>query len=419
MKDYFFKLIHRVLAGYARKVIQRHKPFVIAITGSVGKTSAKEAVYEVMRNRFGSDVRKNFGNLNSEIGVPLTILGYEYQPRKVFWPIFLFLAWRKTRVRTYPKYLVLEMGVARPGDVAYLCSIVKPDIAIITSTTSAHLANFSDLKSFEREKISLLEHLNQNGGAILNYDDPALKKVDKKVVSVAINNDAEIKAEDIKLSLSGTEFRISATGHKISIKSHLLGEQMIYPYLFAFGVAQLLKFPLIETGKALEGITPTPGRMNLIEGKKNISIIDDSYNANPASVKKAIDFLDKIRYSGRKVLVLGNMNELGEIEKEAHEEVGRFASGKVDFAIFCGPNSLVMKNAFDEDNSVAFASTNELLKNFESYLREGDLVLIKASQNNNYLEEAVKKIMKNPKAAGDLLVRQGKMWSAKKSFLFK
>lgn len=415
MKKVFLKFIYLVLAFYARKLIVKHNPFVIAITGSVGKTSTKEAVFQVLRDKYGGSVRKNFGNLNAEIGIPLTILGYEKVPNKFAWPIFLLLAYFKTKAKNYPKYLILEMGVEHPGDINHFCCIVRPDIAIITGTSSAHTANFQDQREFEQEKISLLKHLKENGKAIVNYDDKELaKKSGENVFSIAIDNEkANYTAQNIKLALTGTEFRIINTGHKISVKSKLLGRQMIYSQLFAFAVADQLNFSLIETAKSLEKISPIPGRLNFIEGKDNISIIDDTYNSNPLSAKLAIDFLNEVPFQGRKVIILGSMNELGENEKLFHEKIAEYSKDKFDSVVFVGAHSIIMQQKH-AGKSHSFNTRKELILNLKDIIKPDDLVLVKASQNNNYLEEVVKALMKDPKSAKDKLVRQGKEWSGKK-----
>ncbi len=416
MKNAYLKLIYRILALYARKLITEHNPFVIAITGSVGKTSTKEAIYRVLNDRYKNMVRKNFGNLNAELGVPLTILGYEKVPNKFIWPVFLFLAYFKLKVKQYPKYLILEMGVEHPGDIDYFCSIVRPDIAIITSTSLAHTVNFDSKEEFRKEKISLLGHLKENGRAILNYDDPALSKIaGDKILSIAVKKDkADYRAENINISLDGTEFRIVKTGRKISIKSKLLGIQMIYPELFAFAVADIMGMSLIETGKSLEKMLPIPGRLNLIEGKDNVTIIDDTYNSNPASCELAIDFLNEVPFNGRKIAILGNMNELVDEEKFLHEKIAEYAKDKeFDQVLFVGKNSSHMQKKH-LGSSISIKTRKELLEKLNGIIKAGDLVLIKASQNGNFLEEAVKKLMKDPGSAKEKLVRQSREWMARK-----
>jgi UDP-N-acetylmuramyl pentapeptide synthase len=415
MKNTCLKFIYKILASYAKKLIRKHNPFVIAVTGSAGKTSAKEAIFQVLHDKYGDAVRKNYGNLNAEIGIPLTILGYEKVPNRFVWPFFLFLALFRLKVKRYPKYLILEMGVEHPGDIEYFCSIVRPNIAVVTSTSPAHTVNFKDVTEFQKEKISILDHLREKGIGVLNFDDSILKEIrGKKVLFVSINdNKADYWAESVKLSLEGTEFRIAKTGKKISIKSKLLGKQMIYPQLIAFAVADTMGISLIETARSLEKISSVPGRLSLIEGKNNTMIIDDTYNSNPASAQLAIDFLNEVSFNGRKIAILGNLNELGNEEKFHHEKIAGYSKDKFDQVIFVGQNALLMQKN-NPDNSISFKTRKELLEKLDNIVKPGDLILIKASQNGNFLEEAVKKLMKDPELAKEKLVRQSREWASRK-----
>ena len=380
MKNLYLKFIYAVLAKYAKKVLRNHKPVVIAVTGSVGKTSTKEAIYSVLDDAFKGEVRKNHGNLNAEIGVPLTILGYQELPNKYCWPIFLISAFFRTFSKEYPNYLILEMGVEKKGDISYLTSIAKPDYVVVTSTTPAHILNFDSIKSYQDEKVSIINFLKAEGKAIINYDDDILKDIEgDNIVSYAINNKSDYKATDIKTSLSGTDFRVVCTGYKVAVKSKLLGKHLIYSQLAAFAIADSLGVSRLQIGKSLQKIEPVPGRMHLIDGKNNMILIDDTYNSNPTSAKSAIEMLSNIEHQDRKVIILGNMNELGSEEKKAHENVGAFANDKCDFAIFVGPNAASYARGFnDNKRSIIFKNRAELLSNVDSILKEKDLILIKA-----------------------------------------
>lgn len=414
MKNAYLKLIYKILAYYARRVIRQYSPKIIAITGSVGKTSTKDAVFEVLHDAFGSKVWKTEGNLNAEIGIPLTILGYKKVPNKFTWPFFLLgLAFKK--FKNYPEYLVLEMGVERAGDLAYFASIARPDIAAITSVTAAHIANFRNIEEYQNEKLSILTKMSPDGKVIINADDPVLSKIDnREIITISTEKkSADYYSDDIKVSLSGTEFRINFTGHKISVKSSLLGRQMIYSQLFGFAIGNILGIQSMQAGKSLSKIMPIAGRMNLIEGKDDIKIIDDTYNSNPTSLMAALSTLSEVKHSGRKVALIGNMNELGGAEKAAHEEIGKFARGKCDLPVFVGPNAKLMAASFGE-GAKSYLNRNELIAALPEIINKNDLVLIKASQNGNFFEEVVKVLMKNPSDATKLLVRQGKFWKNKK-----
>jgi len=417
MKNIYLKIIYKILASYARKVLRKHNPIIIAVTGSVGKTSTKEAIFQVLSDEYPEKVRKNYGNLNAEIGVPLTVLGYEKLPNKFLWPIFLILAWFKTSPREYPEYLILELGIEKAGDMKYLTSIAKPDYAVITSTAPAHIVYFKDIGIYQNEKLAIISSLKESGKAVVNYDDTILNKQrEDNIISFAIEKSADYIATDIKTSLSGTDFRVVCTGYKVAVKSKLLGKHLIYSQLAAFAIADLVGVSRLKIGKSLERIKPIPGRMNLIDGKNNTVIIDDTYNScNPSSVKAAINLISSIENNSRKVVILGSMNELGKSSKEAHEEVGAYLKDKCDFAVFVGPNATLMARAYgDKKSCTVFSDRNSLIDALPNIINEKDLILVKASQNGNYFEEVTKAWMKNPKDADRLLVRQGKFWKNKK-----
>jgi len=417
MKGFILKIIYKVLAEYAKAVIKKHNPFVVAITGSVGKTSTKEAIDQVLADHFGrKEVGKTAGNLNAEIGIPLTILGYQKLPNKYYWPVFLLLAFRKIFVKKYPRYLILEMGVEHKGDIEYFCSIVKPDIAVITSVSAAHLLNFDSLAEYQQEKISLIYNLKPQGVAIVNGDDENLFKIrSERIKTVSLNRpDSDFFVENYEIDLDGTDYRIETLGNKISVKSTQIGKQSIYSGLFAFAVGKVMDLPLISVGKSLEKIKPINGRFKILKGKLDTILIDDTYNSNPTSCKAALEALRSIKHSGRKVAIIGNMNELGEMEKEAHLEVADYAIGKCDLAIFAGPNAEAMARKFGSQGK-AFSNRSELIQNIDSILKRGDLVLIKASQNKNFFEEITKYLLADQKEAKNVLVRQDKFWDRKKN----
>jgi UDP-N-acetylmuramoyl-tripeptide--D-alanyl-D-alanine ligase len=421
MKNAFLSIIYKILASYAKKVIDMHHPFVIAITGSVGKGSAKEAILQAMKDHFGAeDVRANYGSLNAEIGIPLTILGYKSLPNKFLWLPFLISAYFRTNEKKYPKYLILEMGVEHVGDIDYFTKMVTPDIVVITSVSGAHLMNFSSLSAYQAEKISLADKVRKDGVVIVNFDDNTLKSKfsASDVVSVGISmKNAQYHAEDIRVGLKGTDFRVVSLGQKISIKSKVIGKHLIYPFLFAYAIGQLFEIQSLQIKKSLEKISPVNGRMNFIEGKDGMMIIDDTYNASPVSVKAALDTLASIDYStGRKIFIMGNMNEMGDVQKVMHQEIGEYARKKCDIAIFVGPNANYMAEGYNDGKTCyQYPNRIELITSLSKILKKSDLVLIKASQNKNFFEEVVKNIMKYPQDASKKLVRQSGFWLKKKN----
>ncbi|MFA6963471.1 MAG: Mur ligase family protein [Patescibacteria group bacterium] len=413
MKNVFLKFIYFTLAAYARKVIATHKPFVIGITGSVGKSTTKEMVAQTLRDHFGDQVRANFGNLNAEIGIPLTILGYDKLPSKLLWPFFLVQAYFRTFEKKYPRYLVLEMGVERPGDIQYFGTIVRPDIGIITSTAPAHIANFPSREVQQAEKREMANIIKKDGSLLINADDSGLAKIDfPGIATVGIQTQtAQFRANSIKVSESGTEYRVETLGQKISIKSRLLGEHFVYAALFAFAVGNRFGIQSLEIKKSIEKTAPQPGRMNILRGRDGIIILDDTYNASPASIKAALDVLSN--FSGRKVAIIGNMNELGEIEEQSHREVAAYAKGIADLAVFAGKNAKMMAEVCG-NGALSYLTRKDLEADLANIVKSQDVVLIKASQNGNFFEEITKLLLFDKSKSAEILVRQSRFWLKKK-----
>lgn len=418
MKQKILKLIYSILRRYARKVILSHNPIVIAITGSVGKTSTKEAVAQMMKDAFPNQVRATAGNLNAEIGIPLTILGYTKVPSKYLLPFLLIPAWFRTFASKYPKYLILEMGVEHPGDIEYFGTIVKPDVGIITAAAAAHTANFSNVEAMQAEKSKLADIVKPKGLLIYNADDEYLAKIKfKNSISYSLKDQtADCWADHIELTEESMNFEVSCQTDRVEVKSHLLGEHLIYADLAAFCVGKHFNISSEKIALSLEKRKPVKGRMNLLEGRDNILIIDDTYNSNPSSACAALKTVADMKYTkGRKVTILGNMNELGDYEKEGHELVGKCAKGKTDLAIFVGPNADIMAEAYGRSDKVLiFKNRRSLEKELNQIIKPNDLVLVKASQNDNYFEEIVKLLLSDSMEHQKVLVRQEKHWKNKK-----
>lgn len=418
MKNQILQLIYRVLRSYAQKVILRHKPIVIAITGSVGKTSTKEAVAQVMKDAFPNQVRATAGNLNAEIGIPLTILGYTKVPSKFALPFLLIPAWFRTFATSYPKYLVLEMGVEHSGDIEYFGTIVTPDIGIITAAAPAHTANFTSVSEMQSEKTKMANIIKPDGLLIYNADDEYLAKTKlKNSISYSIKDkSANCWADNIKLSEEGMNFEVSCQNDMVEVKSQFLGEHLIYADLVAFCVGKHFKISNEKIALSLEKRMPVKGRMNLLEGKNGVKIIDDTYNSNPSSACAALKTIGDIKYTkGQKIVILGNMNELGNYEKEGHELAGKCAKGKVDLAIFVGPNASIMADAYgNREKVLTFKNRQSLEKKLDELIKPNDLVLVKASQNANYFEEIVKLLLSDKEEHYKVLVRQERHWKKKK-----
>ncbi|MBT4210044.1 MAG: UDP-N-acetylmuramoyl-tripeptide--D-alanyl-D-alanine ligase [Candidatus Komeilibacteria bacterium] len=416
------KILHFILKILAKAVINKYQPKVIAITGSVGKTSAKEAIAVVLRAKFNT--RTPSKNFNNEIGTPLTILGQENSPGKniLAWLWIFILAIKLVLIKdkNYPEVLVLEMGADKPGDIKYLTAIASPDISIITAIGSSHIEFFRTIDNIVKEKSTILDRLNKNGLAILNNDDVNLVKVIKdykrKIFTFGKKEGSNVRISEINITNKdntyGTSFKLTHSGSEVPMfLPYVLGWQHAYAAASAALVALYLDMNLVDIAKQLLEYKPARGRTNLIRGIKNTWIIDDSYNASPQSAKAALDLLSNMPSEGRKIAVLGDMLELGALTEEAHQEVGReLIRLGIDYLFVVGEKSRdIARGAkaagMDQDNIYHFPFTKEAGVFLQERLKENDIILVKGSRGAK-MEQIVYEIMAKPWRAKDLLVGQ-------------
>lgn len=378
----FSKILQSYLRFWAKRYLSRSKPKIVAITGSVGKTSTKEAIFEVLKIRFSRKVRKSEGNLNTETGVPMAILGYKNSVTKFHqWLPIIFTAPIKSTTLPKTDYLVLEMAADKPGDIKYLTSFVKPSIAVLTAIGPAHLKAFGEMEKIIEEKTALLWALPQDGWAVLNLDDENVRKASYggrfQKMTYAIEQKSDIMAQSIETKIERnepqTKFQIKG---KINLKvssSTLGGEANVYAALAAAAVGQILEVPLVQIKKGLEQIRPEAHRMNVLAGKNSSTIIDDCYNANPLSMRAALNVLENLK-GKRKLAILGDMKELGKISAEAHRLVGKIARRITKNIVAVGP--LAKNYHAGQYFKTRGAAIDYLLKE----TRSGDIILIKASR---------------------------------------
>jgi len=427
MKSKKLKFLETVLRLMASAVLRRHNPIVIGITGSVGKTSAKEAVYAVLSKKF--EVRRNEKNYNNEVGIPLTIIGAETGGRSlVLWlGVFLKWIWTLTFETRYPKMIILELGIDRPGDMQYLTSFIKPSIGIVTNVSSSHIEFFGSIEKIAKEKGVLVENLPQNDFAILNADDENVLGMEKRtkadVITYGFSEKAQVRAETVIYNYDdnqkpeGISFKLDCDGSNVPVRlRNILAPHQIYSALAAVAVGTVFKVNLIEAASALEDFRSPQGRMNLLSGIKNTYLIDDTYNASPVSVAAALDVLGKLG-AKRKIAVLGDMLELGNEEEYGHLSILEKAKeAEVDILIVVGKRMKKaigeMKSGFFDEKLFAFDNPESAGLKVQELMREGDLVLVKGSQGMR-MEKVVKEIMGEPMRAEEVLCRQSKDWKKK------
>ncbi|MCK4539623.1 hypothetical protein KAU09_00535 [Candidatus Parcubacteria bacterium] len=423
------KLIQLKLKIAAKIILAKYKPKVIGITGSVGKTTAKEAVYVVLKDKFNT--RRSVKNYNNEIGLPLAIIGVDSPRKSLIGWISVFLKASKLiffKDENYPKVLILEMGIDRPGDMDYLLKIAKPDIGIITFVGSVHLEYFASKEKLRQEKGKLIKNIKKSGYSIINYDNEGSRKSinesKAKIISYGLDEEASLRAREIRFSfeetgensLQGINFKIIYDGAATPVLlPNVLGVNAIYAALAGAAAGIALGMNMVEISQSLRQFVSPKGRMNIIKGIKNTTIIDDTYNSEPQSVIAALETLKMISAKNRKIAVLGDMLELGRYSEDGHKEVGRylFETG-VDKLILAGERSRDIGRGATEagmlrDDIFHFSKSDDAKMFVQDRLRAGDLVLIKGSQGMR-MEKIVKEIMAEPLRAKELLVRQEREW---------
>ena len=423
------KIIEKILKVFAKATVKKYKPLVVGITGSIGKTSTKEAVFAVLSAKY--KVRRNVKNYNNEIGVPLSIIGAEAQGKSVLGWLGVFVKATMSLIVkdvNYPKILILEMGVDHPGDMDYLADIVNCQIGIVTFIGPVHLEFFNTIEKIQKEKGKLIESLNRDGYAILNYDNEKtreIKNISKvKTLTYGFDAKADIRAQEVIFSfdknkvIQGTSFKLTYHGSSVPVfLPGVLGNSAVYAVLAGATVGIIQGMNLIDISQALREYKPPRGRMNLMAGIKNTLIIDDTYNASPQAVISALGVLKEIPVDAgnKKIAVLGDMLELGAYSEEAHQDVGKYlAKLEIDKLITVGECSRdidrgAKEAGMSEDNIFHFADVISAGKFLQEIMKEGDLILVKGSQGVR-AEKIVKEIMAEPQKASELLVRQDKDW---------
>lgn len=431
-------ILQFILKILAILVLKKYKPIIIGVTGSVGKTSTKEAIYVVLSSKF--KVRRNIKNYNNEIGVPLTILGLESGNRNIKeWLKNFALAIKTILVKSqYPEILVLEMGADRPGDIRYLTKFVPVDVGVITAIGEipAHVEFFKTPVQIAREKSYLIQKLPTKGRlrknafgiiqskAILNADDELVKEMKNRtkaeVLTFGFKEEAELRASDLVFTNHdqlGLSFKLNFQGNVVPIRlPGILGFHQVYAVLAGAAVGLVFNLNLIEIVEALSKFQSPPGRMRLISGVKNTLIIDDTYNASPSATLEALGTLEKLE-AKRKIAVLGDMLELGEYTEKAHRQVGQKVKEVVDLLFLVGQRVIFIadeaeKQGFDKNKIFQFPTSDEAKRVVQEKIEQGDLILVKGSQSMR-MEKIVEEIMAEPEKAKELLVRQEKSWLKK------
>jgi UDP-N-acetylmuramoyl-tripeptide--D-alanyl-D-alanine ligase len=429
MKDFFKKVVTLSLQLEARAVLRKYAPQVVAITGSVGKTATKDAIFSVIAKI--AHTRKSEKSFNSEVGLPLTILGRPNawsNPLKWFENIFdgLFLIFIRTR---YPKWLVLEVGADRPGDITQVVKWLPVDIAVITRLPEVpvHVEFFDSPEEVVEEKASLIKALTKEGVLVLYGDDARTRSLarraeGRRVVTFGFGEENNVRARGVEIVFEEGEhprplgIRAELTVHTESAPIEVVGtvgEHALLPLLAGAAVGHALNMEFPQILEALKSYEPPHGRMHLLPGIKQTTIIDDTYNSSPAAVVAALDALAAVG-NKRKVAILGDMLELGRYSAAEHKKVGAYAAEHADLLVTVGFRARdiaegALNNSMEEGKVLQYEDARRAGAELQNILEEGDTILIKGSQSMR-MERTVKEVMLEPERAKKLLVRQDVEW---------
>ena len=436
------KTIIWLLTLESRLIIRKYKPFIIAVTGSVGKTATKDAIFTALSGN--GHVRKSDKSLNSEIGLPLTIIGVPNAWKSMSgWIENLKtgagLIFKRSK---YPEVLVLEIGADHPGDIKKVVKWLKPDISVITKVgeTPVHVEFFNSPAQVFEEKSALVRALSPGGTAVLFADEPKIVALGEEVAKGGVTlvtfgtdqsasvggNEFSVAYEDVNgakrivgISFSIIKKQVNDTdlAKHIEIKG-VVGKTFMYPVLAAVAVAISKGVPFDEAIKRVEKYHAPKGRMNIVQGKNGSTIIDDTYNSSPDAVAAALEALKMIETSGKKIAVLGDMMELGLYSAEAHHGIAKQLIGVAHHLVTVGPRARVIAEdarelGMTESSVASFSTAYEAADALQSIVGAGDVVLIKGSQSVR-MERITKALMADMSKAEQLLVRQEKEWLEKK-----
>ncbi len=347
------------LARFKRK--QLSSTFV-AITGSNGKTTTKELLVHIVRGF--TSVAYNEKNYNNHIGVSQTLLAVAGQP----------------------SLCIFELGTNHPGEIATLAELVEPDLSLITNVHASHLEGLGDLKGVYKEKVSLFERTSEEGTILINMDDPSLKAVAEKPMRRSRTYAVDTGA-DFTLSVTGSrglggfDIELSLEGQGVKTTTPLLGRHNLHNVIAAAALAHLCGAPADLIRENIAAFQPYPGRLKAVQSKRGYTIIDDAYNANPASMQWAIETLEQLPCKGRKIAILGEMKELGREDVRYHRELGKLLkSSSLSTILFLGDGTKAAYEEMNNGRAKFFEDRAALVAFAAGFVREDDLVLVKGSR---------------------------------------
>ncbi|MCX6787994.1 MAG: UDP-N-acetylmuramoyl-tripeptide--D-alanyl-D-alanine ligase [Candidatus Kaiserbacteria bacterium] len=423
MKKILRIIVASTLALIARAVVRRYRPSIVMVTGSVGKTSTKDAVAAVLSARFF--VRKSDKNFNSEFGVPFTILGVQSPWGNPF-------AWFSvaksalallTLPNHYPNMLVLEVGADRPGDLARIACMATPDVVVVTRLPEipVHVEAYASPDAVREEEFSPAYALPAAAPLIVLADDlyalDMAMRTSARIISYGCADSATARVCDagfyeVEGGVAGMRANVNVEGEEGSlIVKGSVGMTQLLPAAAALAAARAFLIPLPEALHALESYDPPPGRGRLLAGKNGSVIIDDSYNASPAATEEALATLKAFPHAKRRIAVLGDMLELGRYSVMEHERIGALVRASADVLVAVGIRARAFATSAGNMEVMVFDTAAAAAAALSDLVRAGDVILVKGSQSIR-TERIVEALLANP-ADVARLVRQEKAWKRK------
>jgi UDP-N-acetylmuramoyl-tripeptide--D-alanyl-D-alanine ligase len=334
----------------------------VAITGSNGKTTTKELLVHLAGDRFA--LAFNEKNYNNQVGVAKALLA----------------------ITGRPQFGIFELGTNHPGEIESLTRMVQPDLSLITNVNPSHLEGFFDLEGVRREKLSLFETTLPGGTIFVNKDDPSLASYETKNGLKAATFAIREKAEHTLLvttdkGFAGYDITLRFPDGEVATTTHLLGRHNLYNVLAAAALAHEMGVPLKEIGEAIRTFSAYNGRIRPLESRKGYIIIDDAYNANPASMESAINTVSSLPCKGKRLAALGAMKELGEKAEDYHRELGQYLmNSSLSLILFLGEETRVAADAIGNGRARYFTDKKALIGFLSGHLQRDDIVLVKGSR---------------------------------------
>lgn len=419
--------------AHTRYIVNR--PQIIGVTGSVGKTSTREAIFSLLYSKFGNKVLQSPKNYNGDIGLPLTFLQEETGNSDIIaWikiviiSIFKILndIFNKFRKKgNYPEHMIVEYGVDHPGEMDIQLKVAIPDIAVVTKIAPVHTQEFINIKNIATEKSKIVKNLNKKSISILNFDDINVRNMAKSTKSKVIffgkqTKKVHIGFSDIKETVSGIEFVVHDNMHnsKERLNVKLLGSYNAYIILPAIAIGIELGISLKEAVEILRKYKPPKGRMRMLEGVNRSIIVDGSYNASPITMSSAIQSM-KIFKNMNRILYLGDMRELGPLEESEHIQISKLISKYSDYAVLVGPCMEkftvpeLLKLNYPKNKIFSTLNSAQAGKHINKIIlskKRRSVIICKGSQNTIRLERGIKYFLSHKLNPNNELARQDLRW---------